>query len=154
MALHRDYKELLEAFAAAKVDYLIVGGYAVAHHARPRYTKDIDLLIRPDRGNIARAVSALVQFGAPEGVTASLKDAGADDIVWMGHPPLRVDILQSIPGVDFDAAWARRIDTVWDEVHVHVISRSDLIRAKQASGRPQDMLDVEQLLKSGESDEE
>lgn len=145
MDLHPDFKDLLEAFAVAQVRYLLVGGYAVGFYHRPRFTKDIDLWIAPTRSNLARVRSALTAFGAPPNVVEAIDQMKPDDIVWMGSPPVRVDILQRIPGLAFEEAYARRVDTTWNEVPVAVIGRADLIIAKRAAGRPQDLLDAEAL---------
>lgn len=149
-----DFKELLSIFNALKVKYLIVGGYAVSFHAQPRATKDIDLLIKPGADNAKAVYAALGKFGAPlEGLTA-------DDFIErgkffrMGRAPVIVDILPEIAGVDFDAAWARRVETVVDPVSglkANFISADDLIASKLASGRPQDLADVDAIRKAAES---
>jgi len=143
-----DLKELLSIFHSLNVKYLIVGGYAVSFHAQPRATKDIDLLIRPDAENAKAVYAALVKFGAPlAGLT--LEDfIGRDKFFRMGRAPLMVDILSDIPGVDFDRAWANRVDGVIDQeggLVAPFISRDDLIAAKLAAGRPQDIADVAAL---------
>ena len=145
MALHEDFRDLLAAFADAKVRYLLVGGYAVAFHSRPRFTKDIDVWIDPDPGNVESTVAALAAFGAPEVVLRALRGARVEDIVYLGRPPVRVDIFKSLPGVTFPACYARRVVGEWEGVPVSVIGVADLIDAKRASGRPQDRLDIEAL---------
>ena len=146
-----DLKELLSIFNSQSVKYLIVGGYAVSFHAQPRATKDIDLLIRPDAENAKAVYAALLKFGAPlEGLT--LQDfIERDKFFRMGRAPLMVDILSEIPGVDFDRAWANRVDGVIDHesgLVAFFISRADLIAAKLAAGRPQDIADVAALRQS------
>jgi hypothetical protein len=143
--LPQDFVDLLEAFGRADVRYLIVGGYAVGYHDRPRTTKDLDILLDPDPENIRRACSALLEFGAQADVAAHLEAAVEDEVVWMGHPPVRVDLLKDAPGVDFAASWARRATTLWNGVSVAVLSRDDLIRSKRASGREQDLIDARNL---------
>lgn len=144
-----DFVDLLAAFDRAEVRYLIIGGYAVGYHDRPRTTKDLDLLLDPATDNIQRASQALLDFGAPVEIAAHLEAAVADEVVWMGHPPVRVDLLKDAPGVDFAAAWARRVVDVWSGVSVSLISREDLIRSKQASGREQDLIDARNLETGG-----
>jgi hypothetical protein len=145
MALSQDFRDLLAAFGARQVRYLLIGGYAVAFHAKPRFTKDLDLWVEPTQANLARAVAALDDFGAPPQALADLVNSGDDEIVWFGAPPARVDLLKLIPGVGFDAAYGRRVETTWEGVGVAVIGRDDLICAKQAAGRPQDLIDAADL---------
>lgn len=143
--LAADFVELLAAFADADVRYLIIGGYAVGYHDRPRTTKDLDILLDSDVDNIARACAALHTFGAPPSVIADLKSARPDEIVWMGAPPLRVDLLKSAPGIRFNEAWARRTRDEWEGTPVCIISRGDLVESKRASGRDQDWVDARNL---------
>lgn len=144
-----DFVDLLAAFVHAEVRYLIIGGYAVGYHDRPRTTKDLDLLLDAAPDNIQRACLALRDFGVPADIVAHLEAAVADEVVWMGHPPIRVDLLKDAPGVDFAAAWTRRVVTEWNGVAVNVISRQDLIVSKQASGREQDLIDARNLERAG-----
>lgn len=141
----KDFVELLEAFGALGTRYLVVGGYAVGFHGVPRFTKDLDLLIAPDPDNVQRRADALQRFGAPDEVVAAMRASTRDDVIWLGKPPLRVDILQSIPGVDFESAWPSRMQVQWLGVSVSVIGVSELVRSKLAVGRPQDRLDAKAL---------
>jgi hypothetical protein len=136
----------LRVFSLYKVDYLIIGGYAVAFHAEPRFTKDLDILVRASQENARRVYQALRAFGAPlSGLTE--KDFEHEGYFYqMGTPPLRVDILMSIDGVEFDDAWARRVESTIGDVEALFISKEDLIAAKTAAGRPQDLLDVQTLI--------
>ena len=152
--MYHDYKDLLSAFHAHGVKYLIVGGYAVIFHAQPRYTKDIDLFIKPDSANANAIYAALAEFGAP------LKDIRPQDFTdrssffRFGHDPHGFDILPDIPGVDFDAAWERRIETVIDPTSgliATMISADDLLASKLASGRPQDLADADAIRKAAKS---
>ena len=146
--MYQDYRDLLSAFHAHGVRYLIVGGYAVSFHAQPRFTRDLDLFIGADPSNAKAAYAALSSFGAP------LDAIGVDDLadrsgfVRFGREPRGIDILPDIPGVDFDAAWARRVEDVIDTatgLTANFISREDLIAAKLAAGRPQDLADAAAL---------
>ena len=146
--MYQDFKELLSILNDSKVRYLVVGGYAVSFHAQPRATMDLDILIKPDAGNAVAVYTALTKFGAP------LDGLGPDDFVErgkffrMGTPPVMVDILPEIAGVDFDDAWERRVKVTIDVetgLRANFISGADLIAAKLAAGRPQDLADVDAL---------
>ncbi|MCL2779373.1 MAG: hypothetical protein FWD73_15370 [Polyangiaceae bacterium] len=145
MDLSSDLIDLLEAFAKANVEYLIIGGQAVALHGWPRFTKDIDIWLRDSTDNMAKAVGALHEFGAPEATIDGLIRATGLDVAWMGVPPNRFDLMKSVPGGDFERAWQSR--TVLDVagVRVSVVSRDELIRLKRISGRPQDLVDADKL---------
>jgi hypothetical protein len=151
-----DFKELLSIFNVQNVKYLIVGGYAVSLHAQPRATKDIDLLIQPDPDNGKAVYTALEEFGAPlTGLTAE-DFIERDKFFRMGQAPFTVDILPQIDGVDFESAWQRRIETVIDPqsgLTAFFISSEDLIAAKLAAGRPQDIADVAALRKAAQGRE-
>ena len=152
--MHQDFKELLSAFNAGQVKYLIVGGYAVSFHAQPRATKDLDILIGADAENSKAVYAALAKFGAPiEGLSA--KDfAEPDNFFRMGTPPVMVDIMPKITGVEFEEAWSRRVDVqIDDDLSVPFISRQDLLIAKLAAGRAQDLIDVDALRESSQSQE-
>lgn len=147
MRLPQDFADLLAAFAEADVRYLIIGGYAVGLHDRPRTTKDLDLFLESSGENLQRAARALSAFGAPQSVLDDLVGAAPDEIVWWGHPPLRIDLLQTAPGLEFESAFQRRVVVDVDGTAVNVVGLSDLIQAKQAAGRPQDLVDAERLAK-------
>lgn len=143
-----DFKELLSVFNSRRIRYLLIGGYAVSLHAQPRATKDLDLLVSPDLENAKALYAALTEFGAPlTGIKA--EDFTEPDMFFrMGTPPFMVDILPAVKGVDFDRAWERRTDIEIDAesgLRAPVISILDLIAAKLAAGRPQDLADVAAL---------
>ncbi len=144
--MFRDFKELLSAFNAQRVKYLIVGGYAVSFHAQPRATKDLDVLISADAANSRAVYAALAQFGAPLQGLSPQDFTEAGSFFRMGTPPVMVDIFPSISGVDFDGAWQRRVDVaIDDDLTAPFISREDLLAAKISAGRPQDLADVAAL---------
>ena len=149
MFVNSDFSELLNTFKRNKVRYLVIGGYAFIQYAEPRFTKDLDVLIATNPENAKAIYKSLLEFGAP------LQGLSEDDFAregyfyQMGSPPIRVDILMDIPGVDFDEVWERRLDIHFDDIAVSFISKQDLITAKRASGRPRDLLDIE-LLTEGE----
>lgn len=149
--MYPDFKELLSTLNAHKVEYLIVGGVAVGYHSQPRATKDLDIFIRPDAQNAQATYTALVAFGAP------LKDQTPNDLLdpsgffRMGHPPVMIEILSSIEGVNFEDAWRRRVEVVVDSekgLSAFIVSREDLITTKLAVGRPQDLADVDAIRKA------
>ena len=152
--MHQDFKELLSVFNAGQVRYLIVGGYAVSFHAQPRATKDLDILIGADAENSKAVYAALARFGAPiEGLIA-MDFAEPDNFFRMGTPPVMVDIMPKIRGVEFEEAWNRRVDVqIDDDLSVPFISRQDLLTAKLAAGRAQDLIDVDALRESSQSQE-
>ena len=145
MDLPLDFRELLEEFAREEVEHLIVGGYAIAFHARPRATKDLDLLLRGTVENLDRAAAALARFGAPGNVVSAIRSMQETDVVYLGQPPLRVDLLRMIDGVDTEAVFAHAVTGQWDGVAIQVIGLDDLIVNKRAAGRPQDLADVRVL---------
>ena len=142
-----DFKELLNLFKKHNVKYLVVGGYAVMLYTEPRFTKDLDLLISIEIKNATAVYNALKEFGAPL-ADLTVKDFSQEGYFYqMGRPPVRVDILMSIPGVKFSSAWSRRKQLTIDGVEMNFISKEDLIASKKASGRPQDLIDVKNLEK-------
>jgi hypothetical protein len=149
--VNRDFRDLLAAFLGADIRFLVVGAHAMAVHGVPRATGDLDVWIAPDPENADRAWSAVVRFGAPlssMGVTRA--DFGRpDQVVQVGLPPRRIDILTSISGVAFDDAWPDRVIHEIEGLAVPFLGRAALIRNKRASGRAKDLADLEAL---GESD--
>ena len=152
--MYQDYKDLLCAFHAHGVRYLIVGGYAVIYHAQPRFTNDIDLFIKADSANAQATYAALSEFGAPLDGIRPEDFTDRSTFFRFGHIPYGFDILPDIPAVDFDAAWQRRVEAIVDPaigLTANFISREDLIAGKLASGRPQDLADVDAIRKAAES---
>lgn len=152
--MFQDYKDLLSAFHAHGVKYLVVGGYAVIFHAQPRFTNDIDFFIKADPANARALYAALAEFGAP------VQDIRPEDFTdrgsffRFGRDPRGFDILPDIPGVEFDAAWERRVETAIDPasgLKANFISAGDLVASKLASGRPQDIADADAIRKALES---
>jgi len=140
-----DFRDLLAELNAAAAEYLIVGAHAVAVHGHPRASKDLDIWVRSTPENAERVYRALATFGAPlhELKIADLANAGT--IFQIGVEPVRVDIITSVDGVEFDEAWPARIHAEYANEPVAVISREHLIRNKKTAGRPQDLADVDAL---------
>jgi hypothetical protein len=145
MPANPDFRDLFAELNAVGAEYLLVGGYALAVHAVPRFTADLDVWVRPDADNGRKVHVALARFGAPTG------DLHPDDLATpglvfqVGVRPNRIDVLTSIDGVTFDEAWPARIETTFGDQRLFVIGRAHLIQNKRASGRPQDLLDAETL---------
>lgn len=149
--MFEDFLELLSAFNAHNVKYLIVGGYAVSFHAQPRVTKDIDILILPVAENAKAVHEALASFGAPLAGISVSDFSDRKKFFRVGREPVAVDILPEIEGVDFDRAWTGRVEAVIDDrrgLKAFFISKDDLIASKLASGRPQDIADVAAIRES------
>jgi hypothetical protein len=148
MFVNSDFSDLLRIFNDNNVRYLVIGGYALIQYVEPRFTTDLDLWVSTDPENARAVYQALQEFGAP---LADLTEADFSEdgyFYQMGMPPVRVDILMGIPGVEFEEAWSRRNVVDFDELAISFISRQDLILAKQAAGRPQDIIDIDLLSKT------
>jgi len=145
MELDPDFSEFIASLHAHDARFLIVGGYAVALHGHPRYTADLHVWLLVDEANAGAVLAALDDFGFGE-VGLTLEDFTAPDrVVQLGYPPLRIDLLTSIDGVDFEESYARRVEVDLGGVMVPFISLTDLRRNKQASGRAQDLADIAAL---------
>jgi hypothetical protein len=143
--LQSDLSEFIGLLNSLKVEYLVVGGHAVAFHGHPRFTGDIDFFIRATGENAERVLRALEAFGF-----GSLGIAAADltqpgRVVQLGRPPNRIDILTSISGVEFESAWASRAPADLDGHAVNFIGVDELLKNKHASGRPKDLADAAKL---------
>ncbi len=139
-----DYKEILSTFNDHEVRYLIVGAYAVMKYSEPRYTKDLDIWVDTSEENAKKVFSSLREFGAPVG-DLSEADFASDGFFQMGRPPVRIDILMSIDGVEFAQAWPNRHEGDFDGIRANFISPADLITNKSTSARPQDIIDIESV---------
>jgi hypothetical protein len=145
MEIDPDFKEFLTLLAVNKVDYLVVGGYAVAFHGYPRFTGDIDIWIRPTQENATNLMKALNSYGFEASPLAEM-DFEAETIAFhLGVPPVRIDILNRIAGVKFDECFANKVELAIDNLQIWYISYHDLLKNKKASGRLQDLSDLEHL---------
>jgi hypothetical protein len=144
--LQADLKEFIELLNSHGVDYLLVGGHAVAFHGYPRFTGDIDFLIRITPANTQRLFAVLNDFGFGSLGISDRDLLEPRRVLRLGYPPNQIDILTSISGVDFDAAWATRIESTIDGQRVTILGWDELLRNKQASGRRKDLADVDKLL--------
>ena len=145
METQPDFRELLALFSAHHVEYLIVGGYALAFHGAPRFTGDLDIFVKPDAANAQRILTALEAFGfASVGLTPS-DFVRPEQVVQLGVPPVRIDLITSISGVAWDEAWAGRIAGRYVDIPVSYIGRDQFIANKRATGRTKDVADLEVL---------
>ena len=155
MAASPHYRDLLQSLNEHKVEYLIVGGYAVMKYTEPRFTKDLDVWVDTSPENSARLFQALAGFGAPlalDGVTPQTFTR-ADTVYQIGVAPVRIDILTRITGVEFSTAWRNRVASTFFGVPVFLISLDDLVANKRAVGRTPDLDDLERLQnKTGEGE--
>jgi hypothetical protein len=140
-----DFRDLFSIFNEENVEYLVAGAHAVIYFSEPRYTKDLDIWVNPTPGNAARVWRALSRFGAP------LQDISEGDfqdvqlIYQIGVEPNRIDIIMGVLGVEFEDAWINRETSTYAGVPIYIMGKQALIEAKQASGRPQDLLDLAKL---------
>jgi hypothetical protein len=140
-----DFADLLQAFAAHEVRFLVVGAYALAYHGRPRTTGDLDVWVEPEPDNAKRVMAALRDFGAP------MRDLSEEDfarpgvVYQMGLVPYRIDVLTRITGVTFPEAWQTRKEGVLGQCKVFYLGKEAFIRNKLATGRHKDLADVEDL---------
>jgi len=144
---YRDFEEFLESLNENGVRYLVVGAHAVAYHARPRATKDLDVYVDPTLDNARRVLAAIRHFfgGADLGFTEE-DLTEIETIIQLGVAPVRIDLLKSLSGIaSFERAWQNRIDADYGEIPAHYLSLDDLIAAKEHAGREQDMADLRHL---------
>lgn len=140
-----DFKEFFRWFEEHGVEYLLVGGYAVGYHGYPRATMDLDVWIAATAENAGRVVAALTDFGFGGDMLNESMFVVPDQIIRMGLPPMRIEILTSIDGVEFAEAYRQRIDDELDGVPVRLISLHHLKQNKRAAGRPKDLADLAEL---------
>ncbi|HEY3827495.1 MAG TPA: hypothetical protein VGL82_23240 [Bryobacteraceae bacterium] len=147
MPLNKDLREFVELLNSNKVDYLVVGAFAVAWYGYPRFTADLDIFIRPDSNNAQRLLEALQQFGFGALGIESGDLTAVGQVVQLGVKPNRIDILTSVSGVGFEEAWQERVQGTLDGIPVTFIGRTALIRNKESTGRAKDRGDAEELRK-------
>ena len=148
--LNPDYRDILSAFVAERVEFLLVGAYALAAHGAPRATGDLDLWIRPTPENAHRVWLALARFGAPLQDIHERELAAPEMVFQVGRAPRRIDLLTGIDGVAFEEAWRGHIEVIVDGLTVPVIGRSEYLKNKRATGRLRDLADIEALGESAD----
>ena len=145
MEVQKDFRELLALFNEHKVEYVIVSGYALAFHGAPRYTGDIDILIHPDTANAHRILEAIDEFGFGSVDLTAADFQKPQNVIQLGVPPVRVDIITSLTGVSWEDACTGRIQGKYGDIPVHYIGREQFISNKRAVGRKKDLADLEAL---------
>jgi hypothetical protein len=145
--LRPEFRDVLSEFISGEVEFLVVGAHAMAAHRQPRYTQDLDLWVRPSPENAARVWGALARFGAPLNDLNITQDdfCKPTNVIQVGLPPGRIDVICSITGVEFDEAWLDRMQVEIDGLRVPILGREHLIRNKQSTGRLKDQVDVDLL---------
>jgi predicted nucleotidyltransferase len=144
MILPDDFRDFLRLLNGRSVEFLVLGGHAVSFHGYPRFTHDIDLFVRPTLENARRLVAALHDFGFGA-LALTAEEFTVPVTVVLGRAPEEIDLMTYVKGVDLEEAWARRVEGVLDTVPLFFISKEDLIRNKEAVGRPEDRADVSRL---------
>ncbi len=145
MAANPDFKDLLSVLNTEGVEYLITGAHAVIAYTEPRFTKDLDILVRPTPDNAQKVCRALIKFGAPLNKIKTEDFLDVSLVYQLGIAPNRIDILTSVKDVSFEEALADSSQIDYDGIAVRIMGRETLIRVKKAVNRPQDRLDVEKL---------
>ena len=143
--LNQDFKEFIQSLNDNQVRYLVVGGYAVALHGYPRYTKDIDIWIELAPVNAYRMIKAIEQFGFGLLGIEEKDFLAVDTIIQLGYPPCRIDLLTTLSGVDFDQCFATKVVVEIDGIPINFIDLENLKKNKHATGRAQDIADIENL---------
>jgi predicted nucleotidyltransferase len=145
MNTHKDFEEFLRLLREEGVEFVIVGGYAVAFHGYARATNDMDLFYRNTEANIRRLCRALDRFGfsTPESAIKEFAEPGV--IIRIGVPPVRLELINTISGLAFDEVWERRVEDEYGDAPASFISFGDLLANKKASGRPKDLADFDEL---------
>ena len=143
MRVEKDFEDLVRLFNGRKVEYLMVGAYALGYHGVPRATQDFDLYVRPTPENAVRIVRALEEFGFVGSDQRDLSEPGK--VIMLGRPPMRIDLLTRISGVSWQTAWSHKLRGTYGKQSLFVIGRNELIANKRASGRTKDLADLEAL---------
>ncbi len=145
MPTNPDFRDLFSVFNDEKVEYIVAGAHAVIFHTEPRYTKALDVWVRPTPENAERVYRALSRYGAPLVDVSAGSFCDRDLVYQIGVAPNRIDILPGVKGVSFDEAWADSVETTYGGVPIRLMGKKTLIKAKRASARKQDLLDLERL---------
>ncbi len=143
--LNPDFKEFIQLLNENQIKYLVIGGYAVAIHGHPRYTKDIDIWVEMSSENAYKLMTALDQFGFGSLGLCAQDFQTPDQIIQLGYPPNRIDLITTPDGIDFETCYSSKIEIAIDNIPVKFIDIENLKKNKKASGRLQDLADLESL---------
>lgn len=147
MELNKDFKEFVKLLNDNQVEYLTIGGYAVAYYGFPRYTGDIDFLVGTDERNAKKIIKVLKEFGF-DGLNLTIVDfTNADNVIQLGFPPCRIDILTTIEGLNFQECFNNRNILELEDIIINFIDFSSLLKAKEIANRPKDKIDIQELKK-------
>lgn len=141
----QDFREFIELLIKNKAEYLIVGGYAVGIHGHPRYTGDLDIWLNPTPQNAEKILTAVNEFGFSSFKLTKEDFTKPGNVIQLGFPPLRIDLLTEIDGVKFDECFKNRKEVTMEDIKVNFIGYNDLLKNKKESGRPRDIDDINNL---------
>ena|SRR5215204_4094678 len=141
----QDFREFIELLIKNKAEYLIVGGYAVGIHGHPRYTGDLDIWLNPTSENAEKILSSVNEFGFASFKLSKEDFTKPGNVIQLGYPPLRIDLLTEIDGVTFTECFENRKEVIIESIKVNFIGYSDLLKNKKESGRPRDIDDIDHL---------
>jgi hypothetical protein len=145
MDLAPDFDEFIGSLTAHGVEFIVVGAYALAFHGAPRFTGDLDILVRPTLDNATRLLTALEAFGFPVKELTPETIVDRRRMLQMGVPPVQIHVMSTITGVEWDEAWSDRVEGVLGSHGVHFLGRRTFLRNKRAAGRPKDLADIDAL---------
>ena len=145
MKVEKDYEEFLVLLNKNNVRYCIIGSFALAIHAKPRYTKDMDILVELEEQNAAALIQALREFGFKNPDLSEKDFLIQDQIIQLGYEPVRIDLITSVVGCTFNEIWENKVRARYGRVYAYFIGKQQLIKTKQASGRKQDLADLQLL---------
>ena len=145
MEIQPDFRDLLELFNAHKVSYIIVGGYALAYHGAPRYTGDIDIFVKSEKNNAQKIMKALDEFGFGDVGLSTSDFEKSDQVIQLGIAPVRIDIITSISGVDWEEAQRGCVKGKYGDTLVNYLGKVEFIKNKRSVGRKKDLADLEAL---------
>jgi hypothetical protein len=145
MEAHPDFRDLLALFNELHVEYVIVGGYALAFHGAPRTTGDMDILVHATPANAAQILRALAEFGFGSVGLTSTDFENPDQVIQLGVPPVRIDLVTSLTGVSWDEVYANRVEGSYGDVTTHFIGKQQFVTNKRTTGRRKDLADLEAL---------
>jgi hypothetical protein len=141
----QDFKEFVRLLNHHSVEYLLVGGYALGIHGYPRYTGDLDIWINPTQDNARKMIDVVNEFGLSSLGLAATDFSESGNVIQIGYPPFRIDVITKPDGVSFEACYQRKVDVEYEGVPLSVIGLEDFKKNKLASGRPKDLIDLENL---------